>query len=591
MSLEESVALIRSARFPEAEARLRGLVALEPGRAEALELLGVAISAQGRESESLPWFERALLARPGLASALHNRARALYGLGRLAEARADLEAALARAPDLAPAWTLLGRVLAALGDGSGAERCYRRALELRPDAAEPHFVLGAFLQGAGRIDEAIARLERAVALKPDFPEALMNLGSALAALARWDEAAARLEQAIAQRPAYADAYNNLGLLQQDRGDLEGAQAHYERALALDPGRADTLNNLGLLLDERGLREAAMGLYRRALEADPRLARAAYNLGIAHLHRFEFARGWELAEARYDTVPPMTPRRTLSMPQFTAEDWGRGRRVAIWREQGVGDQILHSTLLPELEARGQEFVVEVDARLAAAFERAHPRWTVAAPDRAAAAFAPCDRHLALGSLAGLLRPDLESFARQPRALLAADAARADAFRRRLGGDGRRIGISWRSFQGAVRGKVARGKSAPLAAFGALSRRPGVRLLDLQYGDTAAEREAFAASGGGLERLEGLDLFNDLDGVLAAIVACDLVVTTSNVTAHFAGALGKRTLLVYLNAASPFHYWVPAPGGRSLWYPSVEVVSGPRLDTWDKALAHVDELLAS
>ncbi|HVQ24167.1 MAG TPA: hypothetical protein VMV01_03275, partial [Planctomycetota bacterium] len=73
--------------------------------------------------------------------------------------------------------------------------------------------------------------------------------------------------------------------------------------------------------------------------------------------------------------------------------------------------------------------------------------------------------------------------------------------------------------------------------------------------------------------------------------DVVVTTSNVTAHLAGSLGKRTLLVYLSGISPFHYWVAGPDGHCLWYPSVEVISTPALDTWDKALARADELLAA
>jgi hypothetical protein len=70
---------------------------------------------------------------------------------------------------------------------------------------------------------------------------------------------------------------------------------------------------------------------------------------------------------------------------------------------------------------------------------------------------------------------------------------------------------------------------------------------------------------------------------------VVVTTSNVTAHFGGVLGKETLLMYLGGNPPFHYWVPGPDGRCLWYPSVRVVSAPELDTWEKALARVRELL--
>jgi hypothetical protein len=197
---------------------------------------------------------------------------------------------------------------------------------------------------------------------------------------------------------------------------------------------------------------------------------------------------------------------------------------------------------------------------------------------------------VGSLPMLLRPALASFDAQPRAILAADPQRVAAYRERIGKPGTRaVAISWRSFQPKGRGYVQRKKSAGLDAFLPLSRRADLRLLDVQYGDTRAEREAFSAAGGRLERLEDLDLFDDLDGVLAAIAACDLVVTTSNVTAHLAGAIGKETLLVYLSANPPFHYWVPRDDGRSLWYPSVRIVTGRDLDTWEKAFARIGELL--
>ena len=88
---------------------------------------------------------------------------------------------------------------------------------------------------------------------------------------------------------------------------------------------------------------------------------------------------------------------------------------------------------------------------------------------------------------------------------------------------------------------------------------------------------------------LDRHDDIEGVLAAIEACDLVITASNVTAHFAGALGKRTWLVYLAANPPFHYWTPRPDGRSLWYPRVEIVTDARWTTWEPALAAIAERL--
>jgi hypothetical protein len=63
----------------------------------------------------------------------------------------------------------------------------------------------------------------------------------------------------------------------------------------------------------------------------------------------------------------------------------------------------------------------------------------------------------------------------------------------------------------------------------------------------------------------------------------------VTAHFAGALGKRVLLVYLAAIPPFHYWATDASGRCLWYPSMRIVTDAALETWEKAFARAAQLL--
>jgi len=692
VNLEDAYAHLRAGRIAEAESELRRVVGARAGQAEALELLGIVLSQQGRAYEALEYFDRAIVVRPEAAGARHNRAQALFALGRVAEARAELDAVVAAQPDVHAAWSLLGSVLAAQGDAK-AEQAYRRALLLRPDHPETHYSLGAFFLDAGRLDEAIAcnrkaialranfiaahnnlanalrargrleealthygqavrleprfadgwsnygaalreagrveeaipaleravelapqawsaisnlgvaylarnRFEEAIAsqrkaleLKPDSAEVLSHLGNALAGTARWEEAEACYRQAIQKAPGFADAHNNLGMLRMERGDVAGAAASFRNALELRPGYADATTNMGFLLQEEGRADEAIELYRRAVAAEPRSARAGYNLGLALLARFDFAGGWELCEQRFDTVPPVTPRRPFAVPRLEREP-GAGERIAVWREQGVGDQILYSTLLPELAQRAAGFVAEVDRRLVPAFRRAHPDWTVVAPDESAAAFSGCDAHVPLGSLPRLFRPSLASFAAQPRALLAADAGRARAFREELDrtAAARRpqalVGISWRSFHPKVRGELSRRRSAALASFHALSL--DARLLDLQYGDTGAEREEFARAGGRLARLQGLDLLNDLDGLIAAIEACDVVVTTSNVTAHLAGSVGKRTLLVFLGARPPFHYW-SSPGDRSLWYPSVEIVTAPGLDTWERALARVHEIV--
>ena len=407
----------------------------------------------------------------------------------------------------------------------------------------------------GRGADCVALATRALHVDPDHPEVLSNRGAGLRTMCRFAE----------------------------------ALADYERALSVAPGSPGPLVGRGVALAALGRFGDAIACYDAALAIDPANARTRYNRGLSHLALGHYREGWADYESRWaGGENPMLPR-PFDMPEFRDADWGKGHRTALWTEQGLGDQLLFASLAADFAALGEAFVLEIDARLVAPLKRAHPEWHVVANAQSAAAFAACDRHLALASAGRFLRNSAASFARQPRALLAPDPLRTGHYRELLARTpGRPIGVSWRTFQ-PTRRYYELSKSAPLAAFGAMAKAPDVRLVDLQYGDTGAEREDFARQGGRLERIEGLDLFNDIDGVLAAMHACEAVVTTSNVTAHLAGSIGKRTLLVYPRANPPFHYWVPDDAGRSRWYPSVQIVTGVELDTWERVLERARDML--
>ena len=438
---------------------------------------------------------------------------------------------------------------------------------------------------AGDLEEARRLGEGIVLAEPRHFYALHLLGAIAATSGNWEDAVRWTSRALELDPAHAEVRNNRGAALRALGRYAEALADYAHVLAIVPASVAALNGRGVALAALNRHAEAIASYDQALRTEPAFAAARFNRSSSRLMAHDFAGGWADYEARWEGSDRPTPRRAFAAAQL--QDWDRGATVALWTEQGIGDQLLFSSLVGEVAALGQPFVLEVDPRLMPAFSRAHPGWRLVAGPAPAAAFAGCDRHLPIGSLPRLLRPTLASFARQPQSFLAADGVRVAAYRSRLAeGDAKVVGISWRTFQPHKRSYYERRKSAALEAFHDLSLVAGVKLVDLQYGNTADERAAFAANGGRLHRLEELDLFNDLDGLLAAIEACDLVVTTSNVTAHLAGALGKRTLLVFLGANPPFHYWATsADDDRTLWHPSVQIVSGPGLDTWQSVLEQV------
>ena len=519
-SAAEAIRLFQSGRAAEAESAARRLLASDPRDAEALHLLGCIRAQAGARDEALALFDRALALEPRNAAFLINRARALLDVARAGESARDLRLALQVMPASRAAQSQLGIV---------------------------HNMLGVALQREGRADEAIAALAQALAIAPGLTGALVNWGNAL----------------------------------ETRGDLEGARGKYREAIAREPAMREAWLNAASVAVDLGRNDEAREAYGRVLAIDPASADARYGLGLLDLREQRFGEGWEGYERRFDTNPPQSTRRAPALPALEAPDLDAGRRVAVWSEMGVGDQVLYSTLLPELRERAAHVIAQVDPRLLAAYRRSLPAIEFVATGEANA-FASCDRQAGIGSLARLLRGDRASFARQPPALLRPDAARVAAIRRELG-EGRHVAVSWRSLQGAARASRAARKSLALAQFAAMARETGAKLVDVQYGDVETERTDFEREHPGvLVRVGGLDAFNDLEGVMATMSACGAVVTASNAAAHLAGALGVPATVVFLGPVSPFHYWDAVADGRSLWYPSVAVaanasrIPSPRFD---------------
>jgi ADP-heptose:LPS heptosyltransferase len=174
-------------------------------------------------------------------------------------------------------------------------------------------------------------------------------------------------------------------------------------------------------------------------------------------------------------------------------------------------------------------------------------------------------------------------------LKADVKRAESFRLKLGkpGDGKRvIGISWHS-QNA---QFAEGKAVALETFAPLMSNPDFTFVDLQYGDTQAERAAYAQRHGGeLVHFDDLDTTNDIDGLAALISACDLVITVSNTTAHLAGALGVPTwVMLPFGHFQPWYWFTERTD--SPWYPSVKLYRPTKFNDWPNLIARIAKDLA-
>lgn len=560
-------------------------------------MVAVACHEQGNFGQAEVLYREALELVPGRPSVMLNLAIVLYRQQKYEEACALCERVVEIDPHNAAAHGHLGNCLAQGNQIDAAMRAYESALRLQPESAETLNNRGNLFFKIGRFAEALDDYTRAVTINPQAA-GQYNRGRTLRELQRPVEALAAYEQALEAGPNYPDLFYDLGNVMHDLGRIDDAAKYYLQAAQLNPALPERWNALGVVRQEQGRMDEALILYEKALSLNADFRDARYNRARALLFLQDFGRAWPDYDCRIGATGFGATLRNDPKSMGLFENLPRWRgpghlaeRVAIWGEQGIGDQLLFSSLLPDLIAVGASFIYEVDGRLIEMYRRAFPEVRfVALHEPPAPELRSAEAVLLAGSLPGIFRPTPESFSRQPLHLLKALPERVVDFRERLAkkGSGLRVALSWRSTR---KDRQGRDKSVRLAQMAPLFEVPGVQFVDVQYGDTSGEHKELArvCPGASFTRFEDVDYFHDLENVFALIDACDLLITTSNANAHFAGVLGKPAWVLYAGGQPPFHYWAHDKDRRCLWYPSTVIMSKSGPADWAQLIAGVAEKL--
>jgi predicted O-linked N-acetylglucosamine transferase (SPINDLY family) len=232
--LAEAVRAYQAARFREASAACRQLLALDRRDVAALHLTGLLALQAGRNDTAV----EVLTAAIGLSDQipdLHGAiAEALQRLDRLDEAVAHYQRALALDPSYLDALYNYGNVLLKLRRYGDAMAYYDRALGLAPQFAEAFNNRGHALFELGRPGEALADFERALAIKPDLAAALTNRGTALIELKQYEEGVANCTAALALNPTEISALANRGNGLFELRRYAEAARDFENLLTIDP---------------------------------------------------------------------------------------------------------------------------------------------------------------------------------------------------------------------------------------------------------------------------------------------------------------------------------------------------------------------
>ncbi|NQW10015.1 MAG: hypothetical protein HQ481_09080 [Alphaproteobacteria bacterium] len=411
---------------------------------------------------------------------------------------------------------------------------------------------------------------------------LENLAAAHVQLRDVEPAITILRPLILQDPANLNTLSNYSVACHYAGDLQFAERYTGWCLVIRPDFADAYCNQGLVARMRGDVVTAKAAFDRSIELSGGRSFDIYTRGVFHLAEGDPVQGALDYNARWEIRGFSTSRNLYPEPSLPLPLWDggvqRGSVLALWGEQGVGDEIWFSGFIEAIRDRVGEIRLEVTPHLVSLLRRSFPAITVLARgDKGTeTAMRSADLQCPIGNLLMILAAE-----RAEPGYLSVDQKRASRLRERYraAGDGRRlVGVSWRSVKP---GRGTRSFEAPLDAWGAVFGLPDTTFVSLQYGDVTKDqrlvRDRF-----GVDLLvdSEIDGKADLDGFAAQMAAMDAVVSVANASVSVAHGLNKPIYVALQLLQEDWRYSRSRDPSR--WMPTARQAWQTRKGEWAPVL---------
>jgi tetratricopeptide (TPR) repeat protein len=418
--------------------------------------------------------------------------------------------------------------------------------------------------------------------------ALMMLGAVLLQKGQHGLSAALTHRAIDIRRAtmgkpYPEALGNLAAAFKAENKLGPAEELWNLALEVEEiphERAKILSNLSGCHINEGRPERAIAYLDEALSIRPDLLSAQYNRGLAHLEAGNWRQGWIDYHAGFASGDRRT-RRYRDIPEW---DGSPGQRVIVWGEQGVGDEILFASCLPDLIAVSKRVIFDCHPRLVETFRRSFPGIEVHGTRKIQGELdwldeVEADASVCLSSLPMYFRNRDEDFPGR-RFLKASREKMPFLWTPR----GKRIGIAWAGGTKKTRQDL---RSVPLEQWLPVLRAIDAHFFSLQYTASAAREvcELEEKTGIRVKHYPGLVECKDYDRTISFAASMDLVITVCTAMHHAANAVGTPTWTLVPSKPA----WRYGSKGE-LWYRETNrFFRQAEGETWEPVMARVADAL--
>ena len=375
-----------------------------------------------------------------------------------------------------------------------------------------------------------------------------------------------VRRALQEAPTNYAIWVTFGRCAHELGMYQEALNSFMKSAEINSDYALAYSNASATLVQLSDWEAVIKTASMALEINPNDLNAQLNLSHAYLAKGEWAKGWK----SWGKSLGVKFRKEWTYGNEVRWDGSADKNVVIYGEQGLGDEILYASCVPDAINVSNKVIIDCDPKLEGLFARSFPDAEVHGTRRESSpdwvVDADIDARCAIGGLPEFFRNKDKDFTK--KAYLVADPERRLMWRSLFNSWGKKV-IGFTTHGGT---KITNEAGRKLA-HDDLSAMFG---LDYEFVCLDYKVE---------NKIVGVHYFpfatnsNDYDDTAALIAELDIVVGVNTTALHCAAAMGVKTICL----VPKYHQWRYAYPSM-LWYPSMRLIHQDE-KTWEDTVKYV------
>ena len=411
-----------------------------------------------------------------------------------------------------------------------------------------------------------------------------NLGITLNNLGKPNEAIAYLHKSISINDRNSGPWLAIGFSYRKINKFKESEDCLNKALSLSPDDPNIYYNLTQLMEDTDKLEDVKEYHKKALKINPNYHLSNFALGISYLKEQNWNQGFDLWRWRLKRIDSEYDLGAIvddsEIANINFED-----KIDIVAEGGIGDEILLGRMLSLVNQKYHSNITTyLDNRIKSIFSYNFPQ--IKFKEKKEFEVNTNKIQINLGTLPFFLKDQFKEKHSIKKlepcpdkvSLLKKEIKKYKNQNKKI------VGIAWKSKHHLW----GRKKSIDLIKNKSLLENEKIIFINLQYGDCSNELKKINSKDNKLLQQTSVDLFNDLESLYALINEMDMIVTTSNVTAHIAGSLGKKTILLLPKGNARIWYWGYAEK-KSYWYPSIEIIEQDNVLSWEQSIKELKNRL--